>query len=161
MLRNRAVVGFFFNDLGKLKKCLNVYCSCFSTNLPRLIVFLLSRGSRTGSTFSGRFSITTVSPKTRACSITSKQLYRKKKHEKETWLELQIFKFHKHSLARVIQSHCDSKTDNNLPLLTLSVQAAPPSALTLADFWSTWCPAAVGRWWVANAHWWSGWPRSQ
>lgn len=38
------------------------------------MVFLPSRGSRTGSTFSGRFSIRTVSPQVRACSITSRYL---------------------------------------------------------------------------------------
>lgn len=49
------------------------------TNLPFLMVFLPRSGSRTGSTFSGRFSIRTVSPQARARSITSRYLLKEDK----------------------------------------------------------------------------------
>lgn len=43
-----------------------------ATHFPFLIVFLPSRGSRTGSTVSPMFSMSKVSPSEMACSMTSR-----------------------------------------------------------------------------------------
>lgn len=106
----------------------DLQCCNFSTNLPLLMVFLPKRGSKTGSTFSGRFSIRMVSPEARAFSMTPRYLWNKK--GKANGIVLADTVSLSHSQVFVFSI-------GNQPLLTPSAPVAPPSAGMLTGSVST------------------------